>query len=528
MKRCLTLTALLLASLLAGCGGSTPITPPPPAGNFSNASLKGQYAFSMSGKNATNGAFIGRIGSISADGKGDITSGLEDMLDLSTGTPASTITFSNGSYQIEQNGRGTMTLNVTGGGTLSLSLSLQSNAQGLLVETDGIDSANGILNLQTPLDFSGASLNGNYVFSFSGISFAGLNPAPISTVGQFVANGNGNVTGGTVDVNDGSSTPSGAITLAPSTYQLDTNGNGTNFGRGMMTLNGKIYAFFIVDNTRTKFLEEDTTGGSEGDAILQTGAIPTQNSNLMGSFVFESSGSVNTGNFGPIVRLGRITTDGNGGVNTIVFDENANGNYTHVSSNASVSSPAYSIDTTNAGSGRGTFTFTINNSDVGTVAYVFYFYSPTRAVIQDVSPSILSQGVMLAQTAGPFTTSSVTGNFIFSWSGIHLINPSPFEENFVGQGTQTTAASSNFTGTADFTQLGLTSSSNPITLNAGISGTLTINGDGTQNNAFKMAVGGPSPFTINYIAYIADSSDIFLVGSDSNRTTAGLQILQTQ
>jgi len=525
-KRLLALVPLLLLVFLAACGSSTPVTPPPPSGNFSNASLNGQYAFSMSGENATNGAFVGCIGSIAADGNGHITSGLEDVLDLSTGSPASTVTFSDGTYQIEQNGRGTMTLNVTGGGSLTLSLSLQSNAQGFLIQTDGADSASGTLNLQTPLQFSGASLNGKYVFSFSGISFAGQSPSIISTIGQFAADGNGNVAGGTVDVNDGSFQPSGAITLAPSTYQFDTNGNGTNFGRGMMTLNGKTYAFYIVNNARVKFLEEDTTGGSAGDAFLQTGAIPVQNSDLKGNFVFQSGGRVTTGNFGPLARLGRMTTDGNAGVNAVVFDENEDGNNTHLSANSSISNAGYSIDTANAGSGRGTFTFT--NGDVGTVSYIFYFYSPTRAVIQDVSPRIVSAGTLLAQIAGPFTTSSVTGNFIFIWSGLQLINPSPFEENFVGQGGQTTATSSNFTGAADFTELGLTSSTSAVTLNAGISATLTISGDGTQDNTFKVAVGGPSPFTVNFKAYIADNSDIFLICYDSNRTTAGVQIVQPQ
>ena len=50
MKRVLALVALLSAGLLTSCGGSgSSVTPPPPAGNFSNASLNGQYAFSMGG-----------------------------------------------------------------------------------------------------------------------------------------------------------------------------------------------------------------------------------------------------------------------------------------------------------------------------------------------------------------------------------------------------------------------------------------------------------------------------------------------
>ena len=57
---------LALACYLAACGGSgSAITPPPPAGNFSNASLNGQYAFSMSGADLTSGALtIGRTAGV--------------------------------------------------------------------------------------------------------------------------------------------------------------------------------------------------------------------------------------------------------------------------------------------------------------------------------------------------------------------------------------------------------------------------------------------------------------------------------
>ena len=287
MKWILTTAMIALAGCLAACGGSgSNITPPPPAGNFSNASLNGQYAFSMSGVDLNSGAFIARIGSFAADGQGHITSGLEDVLDLGSGSPASLVTFSNGTYQIQANGRGLIVLNVTGGGTLQLSASLQSSSQGYLVQTDGLASTSGGLELQTPLQFSANAIIGKYVFDFSGLSFAGTTPSPISLVGQFGADGNGNVTGGTIDVNDGEFAPTGAVALTASSYQLDTNGNGSNFGRGTMTLDGRTFAFYIVDATRVELLEEDSLGGTSGPAVLQTGVIPTQNSGFNGGLRF--------------------------------------------------------------------------------------------------------------------------------------------------------------------------------------------------------------------------------------------------
>jgi len=528
MRQIFGAAVIALAGCMAACGGSgSNIAPPPPTGNFSNASLNGQYAFSMSGVDLNSGAYVARVGSLAADGQGHITSGLEDVLDLGSGSPASLMTFSNGTYQIQANGRGLIVLNVTGGGTLQLSASLQSSSHGYLVQTDGLASTSGGLELQTPLQFSANAINGKYVFNFSGISFAGATPSVISLIGQFGADGNGNVTGGTADVNDSSFAPTGATALTASTYQLDTNGNGTNFGRGTMTLDGRTFAFYIVDSARVELLEEDQHGGTSGPAILQTGTIPTQNSGFSGSFAFLTGGSQTTGNFGPIARVGRFTADGAGGIGTISFFENNDGNTTQVTPGSGTSSTSYAIDTSNAGSGRGTFTF--HNSSVGTVTYVFYLYSPTRAVIQDVSSRVVTDGTMVSQSAASFTSASLAGNYSFSWSGVELVAPSPFDENYVGQYVQTTAAGNNIAGVVDYAQLGLnTINTNGVTLNAGISGALTIAGDGTQNNTYKIVIGGPSAFTVNFVGYFGDGGTVLMVCTDGNRTTAGVATPQTQ
>ena len=47
--------------------------------------------------------------------------------------------------------------------------------------------------------FSASSLNGTYVFSVSGIDLQG---APYVLLGTFTANGQGGITGGTVDISD--------------------------------------------------------------------------------------------------------------------------------------------------------------------------------------------------------------------------------------------------------------------------------------------------------------------------------------
>jgi hypothetical protein len=517
-----------LAGLLVACGGGGPsIAPPPPTGGFTNASLSGQYAFSMSGVDLT-GAYIARVGSFTADGKGTITGGLEDVLSLSSGQLAGLVSFTGGNYQIQANGRGLVILQAAAGGTLQFNLAMQNSSAGFLVQTadtsaDLTATSSGAFNLQTSANFNVAALANPYVFDFSGTSFSGTNVAPISLIGKIVLDGNGNITSGVMDTNDGNVVaPSGATAVSPGTYQLDSV-NGPTFGRGTMTFNGRSYAFYIVDTTHIKVLEEDTLGGAIGDALKQAGNVPTQNSQFTGSFVYLIGGASVLGTQGPVTRAARFTSDGNGGLGTISLDDNNNGGYTHISQGSNISAASYAIDTANAGSGRGTYTFT--DSGAGKFSDVFYIISPTEALVQETSRGIIGDGPLYTQTGAPFTVSGSAGNYVFNWSGIELgsSNPVPFEEDFTGQYTLSNATNNNIAGVTDFVELGL--SGNNLFTNVGLGGTLTINGDGTANNLYKFQLSGSPSTTINFQAYFGNSGTgptILLVCSDNNRTTAGI------
>ncbi|HXY00780.1 MAG TPA: hypothetical protein VEI54_07645 [Candidatus Limnocylindrales bacterium] len=528
MKHFLCAILVLLSLALVACGGGGPtIIPPPPAGNFSNASLKGQYAFSMTGVDAVSGAYIARIGSFVADGAGNITGGLEDVLSLATGQPAAMVSFSGGTYEIQANGRGLLVLQASGGGGLQLNLAMQSTSAGFLVQTDLNASTSGTFNLQNSANFSNAALSGNYVFDFSGVSFSAVSVAPISMMGQLTADGNGMITGGVMDTNDGNAAaPSGATAISPGTYLLDTNGNGTSFGRGTLAFNGSTFAFYIVDATRIKVLEEDNSGGTSGDALQQVAPIPAQNSAFTGSFVYLVGGASVLGSQGPVARAARFTADGNGGLGAISFDDNNFGLYRHVSQGTNISNAIYAIDVSDPGSGRGTFTFT--DSSGGTYSNVFYMVSASRAFVQDTSNGIIGDGPMYAQTGGPFNLSGSAGNYVFNWSGVQFGSSTavPFEEDFVGQFALSSSTLNNVSGVTDYVELGI-NSNKPYT-DVGLGGTLTMNGDGTANNLYKFTLGGSPSTTINFQAYFVNASTVLLVCSDSNRTTAGIINPQSQ
>jgi hypothetical protein len=511
---------ILFASFYAvSCGSSSPvIPPPPPPGNFSNASLNGHYAFSMHGLDL-NGAYFSRVGSFFADGNGNITGALADLADHGLTPPYLTVSYSAGTYSILPSGQGTLSL-TSNTGVLQLSIVLNSASQGFLVETDLLAASQGNFSLQSPAAFSQTAINGKYVFDVSGVSFSATNVAAISMMGEIQTDGNGMAASGVMDVNDGNAPgPSGAISIAPGgAYQLDpANGNGANFGRGTLSMNGRSFVFYIVDGSRMKWMEEDSSASTQGDALQQSSDIATQNSAFMGSFVYLINGSTSAGKF---ARAARFSADGNGNLGTIHLDDNNNGNAAAIQQGANLSKATYAIDPLNAGSGRGTFTFT--DSRYGTFYYVFYQISPAQAVLQDVSKGTIGDGAMLAQAAGPFTNSAVAGHYAFAWDGMDLgsRNAIPFEKDFTGQYTLSSSNTSNVSGAADFVDLGLNGknfhSLVPLT------GNLQITGDGTSSNTCQFVLDTSPSATLNYKAYFVDSQTVLLLEVDSSSVLSGI------
>src|SRR6202158_4778261 len=168
-KRLAWLFAVFLAFVAAGCG-VVPRTPPP-APKFSNANLAGQYAFSMRGTElcAGLGSFFARAGTFTADGNGNITSGLED---INVCSGVATLRFTGGRYSIGPDGRGTLSL-VNSTGTTHYSITLPSASQGLIAQTDVNTTAAGSFQRQNPAAFSNPAIAGGYVFDFNGVKGTG-------------------------------------------------------------------------------------------------------------------------------------------------------------------------------------------------------------------------------------------------------------------------------------------------------------------------------------------------------------------
>jgi hypothetical protein len=531
MKRLLLALAAAAALWTAACnGGSGTTVLPPPMGGFTPASLSGTYAFATNGQAITSTsaeAPLSRVGSFVADGQGGIKGGVEDVNVAGSYTPAIGIT--GGGYTVGADGRGTLTLNLASGSSINFGLTLTSNSAGLMIDetfsATQASTGSGNFILQSAAPFTIGTVSGNYVFDFSGADGSGN---PDSIIGEF--NVNNGVVGGVQDENDSFTTPipatptpvsfNGAL-VSDNTEPADF----TSFGRGVTTLNGIGYVFYMVDGTRIRFLS--TTGSTmlSGDAVSQSNTIPANVAALNSGFAFVVAGASPGGG---LIRIGRFTANG-ATVNNVLTDTNNVGIFTSTTgqSNASIT-----LDPVNPG--RGVVTFTAPTLQVP-FTFVFYLSSATSGVIQDDTQSVangatdVADGTIGAQTGNPFSGTNITGTYALNWSGLSIQSGVQDEEDFVGQ---TTVSSLALNGAADIYQFQSVNGPQP---DNSVSGSIFFNGgDGTGDDQKRttMTVNfskNGQTTTVDFFVYVVNPQLIFFAntGTSSTRIVAGaLQVQQ--
>jgi hypothetical protein len=521
MKRLLLMFTAGTALWTAACGGNGMVlTPPPPVGKYTLASLKGQYAFVTNGESFTGGLSatpLARTGSFTADGMGNIMGGVEDV--NAAGTISLALQITGGNYTVNADGRGTLTLQLVQA-SLDFGITLTSTSDGLMIDetSNSNQSSTGSGNFvkQSAGSFQVSGIAGPYVFDFPGLDASNNSE---SFMGEFTAN-NGTISTGFFDDNDNGKFSSGSFvgTIAQDPLNASTL---SSFGRGIALVAGQNFVFYIVDSTSVRFIS--TNGGMlSGDAVAQSSNVPTNVSSINSSFVFIVAGSSGSGG---ITRVGRFTANGTT-VTNVLEDTNNGGKFirTDGATTASVSLDA-------ANPGRGTFTFTDPNFPNAPSTFIFYLSSPTQGVIQETTSNSngavdIADGSITAQTGSPFSSSNITGTYAFNWSGLSLQNGVSFavqdEEDMVGQAT---VSSLSLSGAADIFQF---QSGVPV-FDLVASGSISIAGDGTSStgsssrNTMSVKLVKNNSTTVNFVVYFVNPQLAFFTNNrDSNRIVAGI------
>ena len=393
----MTLTATSVADTTKS--GSATITVVNP-----EAALNGHYAFLFNGFDDASGMQVAVAGSFTADGFGNIISGIEDI-NQPSGIHTS-VTFT-GTYIIGLDNRGTSTFKNALGGSVTYALAVGSfNSDGVATKARFIEfddttgktgtRGSGIMRLQDTTAFSKSSVTGPYAFGLIGQAPSGKRRA---FAGVFTADGAGNITGGTEDVND-----AGTVTNSVSFTGTYTAPSSTN-GRATVTLTSEgsssHQSAYVVAPNELLVISTDaisSAGLTSGMELSQTSSSFITSS-LNASAVFYEVGvnaasAITQSN----VKIGLFSPDGNGGL-SMTFDQNNGGTIT---SNSTTSGLTYSV----ASNGR-----VIVSGGSGS-QLILYLVDTNRAFFLDMDGSV-GFGFVEPQSGAPFSISFIKGNYAF-------------------------------------------------------------------------------------------------------------------
>ena len=226
----------------AGCGGSSTTVVPPPGGSFSNSSLNGTYVISISGTDANvsqnTSSFFAIVGTITADGGGNITGGTVDINDPNIGGVFTGQALSTSTYSIGKDGRGTGSLK-TAEGTFGLDFVLTTTSHGLITRFDSSGSGSGTIDAQGSA--TQASLSA-LAFSLTGTD--ATSQFAVGSVGGFTLDGSGTITAGTQDFNENGS--SANLTDLALTGSVVLNSGSTTAGTATLTTGSALAAWALT------------------------------------------------------------------------------------------------------------------------------------------------------------------------------------------------------------------------------------------------------------------------------------------
>lgn len=443
---------------------------------FSNATLTGQYAFSFTGYD-DSGIFL-VAGSFVADGNGGVTDGLED-LNHGTGVYAN-LTFT-GSYSIGPDGRGSMSIADSQGGSTNLRLAVASDREGRLIEFDIFANGSGTFEQQDPSAFLNSAIVGGYAFRFDGVS----GTAAMSAAGRFTANGAGTMTAGVEDINDGGFVSSNVAFTG--TYNVTSSGRGT---ATVTNPDGTLsFSFYVVSARKLVFVSLDFVPAFLG--IVEQQTLPSfSNASLAGDYAFASSGYSASS---IVYAAGRFTADGIGAISNGLLDENDTG---AASENVPFTG-TYLISS----NGRGQLAVA-TEADVSDFA--FYMVSPDRGFFVQTDSTVVVSGQVLGQQGGPFTAASLAGSYGFGLTGLTGGGDIDMSGQFTADGA------GNLAGTNDINDFGLLSTAVPLT------GTYAVSANGRGTAAITS--GG---VTSNQRFYLVSPSRFLMVGVDNFEVLIG-------
>src|SRR6266403_2222875 len=352
---------------------------------------------------------------------------------------------------------------------------------------------------QTNTGVNNAELNGNYAFTFNGLTGNANSSVVFAAVGRFTADGAGNVTNGELDTNGvGPGSQLTALTFT-GTYSIGAD------NRGVMSLNipgGARLAFAMMANGNAQFIEMDAAGGTGtiGSGTMEkvdTTAYST--ARIAGDYAFGAAGFDNANNRAAIA--GRFTSNGTGTLTNAAGDVNAYGTDYSMTFTAA----NYTVSNTVTGRGSMNLAFTFGGTP-DSLNFVFYIVNSGKLFVMEsdtiTTATPLLNGVVVQQQipAGGFTNASLNGNMVIYLTGLSICGSASGVPK-AGAGLLTANGSGAFSLTYDENYCRAPNSFTAAP------GTYSV----ASNGRTSITVGG-----FSLAAYLVNLNQIFLFVSDSN------------
>ncbi|HEX6496916.1 MAG TPA: putative Ig domain-containing protein [Acidobacteriaceae bacterium] len=323
--------------------------------------------------------------------------------------------FTGGSVSIAPNGLGQLVLDLPNG-NITFALAVPASATTAnndsdirIIEFDDTTGSgmrgSGVLKASSVSNVAPANLKGNYAFGFRGYD---MHSQPVAVIGSFQADGSGNITSGSVDLND-----NGAVSSSTSVTGTSTPaslGGLITLKIGSATLN---FDYYQVSPTELLTTSADQTSATipmvSGVVLQQTGPFTT--ASFTGANVLGMTGSTLQGpaTFIPDVTLGLLTSDGKGNVSASYDEFKASLLPTQKYTGT------YTVDAT-----TGRTPITVSSATKA----VLYLVSNTTAFAFGTDTST-SSGLVEAQSGSPFTNASLKGNYLggtIPWPDVHVVS----------------------------------------------------------------------------------------------------------
>jgi uncharacterized protein (TIGR03437 family) len=365
-----------------------PVTVQPRVGGLltcTPVTISGPYGFAISGFIPTSG---GRIpfadqGTFVADGNGSFTGS-------STTSTGGTIVIRaiSGTYSINTNCTGAITILDTSGNTLHLSFTVVDNGSEIqFIQTDiGTVVTGQAQRAATSCDSSAVS--GSYTYAIKGWAAAGGAFQPFADAGRMVADGSGDFTG------QSTYSASGTITRRTLTgaFSIGSACSGTATIRDN---SGKVaqLAVTVLSNGQLLFIQSDNGTILSGGA--QRGQYACSTGSLTGPYAYANAGF--SGGIVPEANSGLYTSDGNGHIN---------------GTDARIFTGSYSVNSDCTGSAI--FTDTLGNS-----ANLDLFVADGGAQVQFIQTDsgVVLSGSARQQSPGTCSNAALSGSYGYTLEG---------------------------------------------------------------------------------------------------------------